>query len=105
MQEAEFEATFGNIKDPVTGAVQAANHAHGFVEARAARLSGAAIEFETVTVTGTENVMLAAALASGTTVISNAAREPEDPLTSREALEEELMDEGRSDVGEHIPEA
>jgi len=34
-----------------------------------------------------------------------AAREPEDPVTSREALEEELMDEGRSEVGEHIPEA
>jgi hypothetical protein len=32
-----------------------------------------------------------------------AAREPTDPLTSREALEEELMDEGRSEEGEHIP--
>ena len=32
-----------------------------------------------------------------------AAREPEDPITSREALEEELMDEGRSADGEHIP--
>jgi hypothetical protein len=32
-----------------------------------------------------------------------AAAEPEDPITSREALEEELMDEGRSDQGEHIP--
>ena len=32
-----------------------------------------------------------------------AAEEPEDPITSREALEEELMDEGRSDQGEHIP--
>jgi hypothetical protein len=32
-----------------------------------------------------------------------AAAEPEDPITSREALEEELMEEGRSDQGEHIP--
>jgi UDP-N-acetylglucosamine 1-carboxyvinyltransferase len=50
---------------------------HGDVEARAARLSGADIHFETVTVTGTENVMLAATLARGTTRLSNAAREPE----------------------------
>jgi hypothetical protein len=32
-----------------------------------------------------------------------AAAEPEDPITSREALEEELMEEGRSEQGEHIP--
>jgi hypothetical protein len=32
-----------------------------------------------------------------------AAREPADPITNREALEEELMDEGRSEEGEHIP--
>ena len=50
---------------------------HGYVEARAARLSGADIHFETVTVTGTENAMLAATLARGTTRLSNAAREPE----------------------------
>lgn len=50
---------------------------HGIVEARASRLSGAPVAFETVTVTGTENVMLAATLARGQTVISNAAREPE----------------------------
>jgi UDP-N-acetylglucosamine 1-carboxyvinyltransferase len=50
---------------------------HGYVEARAARLSGADIHFETVTVTGTENAMLAATLARGTTHLSNAAREPE----------------------------
>jgi hypothetical protein len=35
----------------------------------------------------------------------DAAREREDPVTSREALEEELMDEGRSDAGEHIPDS
>ena len=33
---------------------------------------------------------------------AEAAEEPEDPITSREALEEELMEEGRSDEGEHI---
>jgi UDP-N-acetylglucosamine 1-carboxyvinyltransferase len=50
---------------------------HGYVEARAARLQGADIVFETVTVTGTENVLLAAVTARGTTRIRNAAREPE----------------------------
>ena len=50
---------------------------HGYVEARAARLSGAEIAVEPVTVTGTENAMLAATLARGRTVLSNAAREPE----------------------------
>jgi UDP-N-acetylglucosamine 1-carboxyvinyltransferase len=50
---------------------------HGYVEAKAARLRGAQIDFDTVTVTGTENVMLAATLASGTTRLGNAAREPE----------------------------
>ncbi len=50
---------------------------HGYVEAKAARLAGADIAFETVTVTGTENAMLAASLARGTTRLVNAAREPE----------------------------
>jgi UDP-N-acetylglucosamine 1-carboxyvinyltransferase len=50
---------------------------HGYVEAEAPRLHGASVEFETVTVTGTENVMMAAALADGETVITNAACEPE----------------------------
>ncbi len=50
---------------------------HGYVEARAERLTGAEIVFDTVTVTGTENVMLAAVLARGTTRLANAAREPE----------------------------
>ena len=50
---------------------------HGYVEAKAKRLTGADVEFDTVTVTGTENVMLAATLARGTTRIINAAREPE----------------------------
>jgi len=50
---------------------------HGYMEARAERLLGARIVMDMVTVTGTENVMLAATLAEGTTVIENAAREPE----------------------------
>ena len=50
---------------------------HGYVEARAARLHGAEIAFPHKTVTGTENLMMAAALADGTTVLRNAALEPE----------------------------
>ncbi len=49
----------------------------GFIKARADRLRGAHIVFDTVTVTGTENLMMAAALADGETVLENAAREPE----------------------------
>jgi UDP-N-acetylglucosamine 1-carboxyvinyltransferase len=50
---------------------------NGFIKARTRRLKGAHIVFETVTVTGTENLMMAAALAEGETVLENAAREPE----------------------------
>ena len=50
---------------------------HGYMEARAERLRGARIVMDMVTVTGTENLMLAATLAEGTTLIENAAREPE----------------------------
>ena len=50
---------------------------HGYVEAAADELTGADIVFEGVTVTGTENAMLAATLARGTTRLYNAAREPE----------------------------
>jgi UDP-N-acetylglucosamine 1-carboxyvinyltransferase len=49
----------------------------GYVVARAKRLSGARICFDIPTVTGTENLMMAATLARGTTVLENAAREPE----------------------------
>src|SRR5437763_435463 len=49
----------------------------GYVEARAARPRGAEIHFNTVTVTGTENIMMAATRAEGVTVIHNAACEPE----------------------------
>jgi len=50
---------------------------HGYVVARAARLAGARIVTDMVTVTGTENLLMAATLADGETVIENAAREPE----------------------------
>jgi len=50
---------------------------NGYIKARAKRLKGARIVMDMVTVTGTENIMMAAALASGTTVIENAAQEPE----------------------------
>jgi len=50
---------------------------HGFVEARADRLQGAEIRFPLKTVTGTENIMMAAVLAQGRTVLKNAAQEPE----------------------------
>lgn len=51
----------------------------GYVEARCKRLKGARIVFDDITVTGTENIMMAAALAEGETIIENAAREPEIP--------------------------
>jgi UDP-N-acetylglucosamine 1-carboxyvinyltransferase len=50
---------------------------HGYIIARAKRLKGARIFTDLVTVTGTENLMMAACLAEGTSVIENAAREPE----------------------------
>jgi UDP-N-acetylglucosamine 1-carboxyvinyltransferase len=50
---------------------------HGYIKAQAKRLRGARIVTDMVTVTGTENLMMAATLAEGTTVIDNAAREPE----------------------------
>lgn len=49
----------------------------GFIKARADRLHGAHIVFDTVTVTGTENLLMAAVLADGESVLENAAREPE----------------------------
>jgi len=50
---------------------------NGYIKARASRLKGTRLVLETVTVTGTENLMMAAALAEGTTILENAAREPE----------------------------
>lgn len=50
---------------------------HGYIKARVDRLQGADIYFKTVTVTGTENIMMAATLAEGRTTLRNAALEPE----------------------------
>ncbi|WP_455388740.1 UDP-N-acetylglucosamine 1-carboxyvinyltransferase, partial [Petrachloros mirabilis] len=63
---------------------------HGYIKAKAKRLTGTRIYCDTPTVTGTENLMMAASLAQGTTVIENAAKEPEivdlaDFLTKRGA--------------------
>jgi len=52
---------------------------HGYIVARAARLRGARIATDMVTVTGTENLLMAATLAEGETVLENAAQEPEIP--------------------------
>ncbi|HKD76329.1 MAG TPA: UDP-N-acetylglucosamine 1-carboxyvinyltransferase, partial [Ktedonobacterales bacterium] len=50
---------------------------HGYIEAKAERLRGNSISFDKITVTGTEDLMMAAALAEGVTVMENCAREPE----------------------------
>lgn len=50
---------------------------NGYIKAKCKRLQGAKIVLDVVTVTGTENLMMAAALADGTTILENAAREPE----------------------------
>ncbi len=50
---------------------------HGYIEARAERLHGARIVFEKITVTGTEDLLMAATLAEGETILENCAREPE----------------------------
>src|SRR5438105_823335 len=50
---------------------------HGYIEARAQRLRGGEIVFDKITVTGTEDMMMAATLAEGETVMQNCAREPE----------------------------
>ena len=50
---------------------------HGYIEARAERLKGARIVFEKITVTGTEDLLMAATLAEGETMLENCAREPE----------------------------
>jgi UDP-N-acetylglucosamine 1-carboxyvinyltransferase len=53
------------------------SHEHGYIEARAERLKGARIVFEKITVTGTEDLLMAATLAEGETILENCAREPE----------------------------
>jgi UDP-N-acetylglucosamine 1-carboxyvinyltransferase len=53
------------------------SYEHGYIEARAGRLKGAHIVFDKITVTGTEDLLMAATLAEGETVMENCAREPE----------------------------
>src|SRR6202007_1140934 len=55
----------------------AISYEHGYIEARAERLKGAHINFDKITVTGTEDILMAAVLAEGETVLGNCAREPE----------------------------
>jgi len=74
---------------------------HGYVEARArkgGRLKGAHIVFEKITVTGTENILMAAVLADGETVLENAAREPEvtDLVVMLRKMGAEICGEGTS---------
>ena len=55
----------------------AISYEHGYIEARAERLKGAHIVFDKITVTGTEDLLMAAVLADGETIMENCAREPE----------------------------
>ncbi|MBI4467593.1 MAG: UDP-N-acetylglucosamine 1-carboxyvinyltransferase [Acidobacteria bacterium] len=73
---------------------------HGYVNARARRLRGSHIHFDKVTVTGTENLMMAAVLADGETVLESAAREPEVEDLARllRAMGAEIEGEGTPTV-------
>ena len=72
----------------------------GYVEVDARQLSGASIYFDMKTVTGTENLMMAATLARGTTVLSNAAREPEvcDLARALRAMGADIEGEGTDEI-------
>ncbi len=76
--------------------------AHGYVEASApgGRLRGATFTFDGVTVTGTENVMMAAALAEGPTVLRNCAREPEvvDLATALRGMGARIQGDGTDEI-------
>lgn len=73
---------------------------HGYVNATAKRLQGARIVTDMVTVTGTENLMMAAVLAEGRTIIENAAREPEviDLAQCLRAMGAQISGEGTSTI-------
>ena len=73
---------------------------HGFIKARAGRLRGASVVFDMVSVGATENVLMAATLALGTTVIGNAAREPEivDLAVCLRAMGADIEGEGTSRI-------
>jgi len=72
----------------------------GYIEASADRLVGAPVYFDLKTVTGTENLMMAAALAEGTTVLKNAAREPEVTDLARllRAMGADIEGEGTDEI-------
>lgn len=72
----------------------------GYIEVTARRLKGARIPFDLKTVTGTENLMMAAVLARGTTVLSNAAREPEvcDLARALRAMGADIEGEGTDEI-------
>ena len=77
--------------------------AEGYIEIDAGRLSGATIYFDMKTVTGTENLMMAATLARGTTVLKNAAREPEVCALARalRAMGADIEGEGTDEIVVH----
>ncbi|MBI5342914.1 MAG: UDP-N-acetylglucosamine 1-carboxyvinyltransferase [Deltaproteobacteria bacterium] len=74
--------------------------AEGYVEVDAAQLKGATIYFDMKTVTGTENLMMAATLAKGTTLLKNAAREPEvcDLARALRAMGADIEGEGTDEI-------
>ena len=73
---------------------------NGYIRARAKRLRGTVLVLDQITVTGTENLMMAAVLAEGTTVIENAAREPEveDLANCLEAMGARIRGAGTSRI-------
>ncbi len=73
---------------------------HGYLEARADRLRGAHIVFDKITVTGTEDILMAAVLAEGETVLENCAREPEvtDLATLLTAMGAKIAGAGTSTI-------
>ncbi len=75
---------------------------HGYIVARAKRLKGARITTDMVTVTGTENLLMAATLAEGETVLENAAQEPEIPDLARMLIAMGAKIEGHGTSRIHI---
>ena len=73
---------------------------NGYINASCQRLKGAEIIFDKVTVTGTENIIMAATLAEGKTIIRNAAKEPEvaDLINFLKAMGAQIQREGSSDI-------
>jgi UDP-N-acetylglucosamine 1-carboxyvinyltransferase len=73
---------------------------HGYIEARAERLKGAHIVFDKITVTGTEDLLMAAVLAEGETLMENCAREPEvsDLATMLKAMGAKIEGAGTSTI-------